>query len=105
MPSYTGVLMRLLMALLLAAFAMPVAGSAACHDAPAPTHAMPMADHTPEHRALPAPVCIGCIPPSDWFGPRIAQSSPSLLASPVAAAPAVLTGASPPPDLRPPRAG
>ena len=97
--------MRLLMALLLAAFAMPVAGSAACHDGSAPTHAMPMTSDAPEHHALPAPGCIGCIPPSDWFGPRVAQPSPILSTGPVVTAPAVLTGTSPSPDLRPPRAG
>lgn len=98
-------LLRMLMALLLAAFAMPIAGTAACHDAPAPTHAMPMADHGSHNAALPAASCIGCIPPSDWFSPRIAPPPPPIASRPVATEPAVLTGASPPPDLRPPRAG
>ena len=64
--------MRVILALMLAIFAVPTAAPAACHDAaPAVTshHAMPMpGDGHP--RAIPAHGCIGCIgciPPSDWL--------------------------------------
>lgn len=65
--------MRLILALMLAIFAVPTAAPAACHDAApaaASNHAMPMSgDGHP--RAIPAHGCIGCIPPSDWLAARI----------------------------------
>jgi hypothetical protein len=77
--------MRLILALMLAMFAMPAAAPAACHDmagpAPATTrHAMPMPMPMPmpttmpgdgQPKAIPPHGCIGCIPPSDWLAARI----------------------------------
>lgn len=63
----TGVFARLILALLLAVFAAPAAASTpACHDAPvaeAGLHALPAEHHgtpSPDDRALPAHLCIGC---------------------------------------------
>lgn len=61
-------LARLILSLLLMAFALPAMATSPCHDAPAP---MAMAGHhsTPampahEDKAVVAHSCIGCIPPS-----------------------------------------
>jgi hypothetical protein len=61
-------LARLILSLLLAAFALPAMAAAPCHDTPAPMvmaphHSMPA---TPGHDdgAIMAHACIGCIPPS-----------------------------------------
>jgi len=63
---------RLILALLLAAFALPAFASAPCHDAPAPTmaamhhsgHTAPMRE---DHATVPH-MCIGCIPPASLAG-------------------------------------
>lgn len=63
---------RLILSLLLAAFALPAMATVPCHDETAP--AMVMAMPSPGHHPAPAPAtpddramvhaCIGCIPPS-----------------------------------------
>lgn len=66
---------RLILALLLAAFAIPAgAGAPACHDVQGSptTHAMSDMPAAPDHKAMTAHVCIGCIPPSDWIGRTLA---------------------------------
>lgn len=69
-------LARLILVLLLAAFAVPAAAASSCHEA---TVSAPMAHHggAGDHRApdvaIAAHVCIGCIPPGDWTAARIAQ--------------------------------
>lgn len=57
---------RLLLALILAAFALPAAAMP-CHDAPMAGMAA-MAHHpdSPRDKALPVHACIGCVPPSSW---------------------------------------
>lgn len=98
-------LARLLLVLLLAAFTAPSATAAACHDAPRARHAMPMPDAAPDEHALPVHACPGCIPPSLWARPRLGAPLFARAAEPMAAAPDQLIGASPPPDLPPPRGG
>ena len=105
-------LARLLLALLLAAFAMPGVASAACHDAPvahsamsSASHVMPMPDDASDRSALAVHACIGCVPPSDWLGPRIARPVLPVAATLVAALTTLSTGAVPAPDLPPPRRG
>ena len=98
-------LARFILALLLAAFALPASAPAACHDAmsgmsmPA---SVPM-EHAPEQKATPPHGCIGCVPPSNWMAARTPDAIPR--------APAMLTarvavldmrGAAAP-MLRPPR--
>ncbi|MGA1800438.1 hypothetical protein VH567_16845 [Sphingomonas sp. 4RDLI-65] len=76
---------RLILALLLAAFAVPAAAPAACHDASTPApHTMMMAadtadasDTMPDRKAVPLHGCIGCIPPSNWTSARIAAVAPT----------------------------
>lgn len=79
-------LARLILTLLLAAFALPAMAAAPCHDTPAPMvmvmaphHAMPA---TPRHEdgrhddgAIVAHACIGCIPPST-MAPRAVSHPP-----------------------------
>lgn len=62
---------RLILALLLAAFALPALANGPCHDAPAramiaamPAHHGPHHLPTPDERATVPHVCIGCIPPA-----------------------------------------
>ncbi|MEG3165892.1 hypothetical protein U1701_14940 [Sphingomonas sp. PB2P19] len=94
-------LARLILALLLAAFAFPASAPAACHDAPA-THSMPM-DHAPEQKATPPHGCIGCVPPSNWIAARSLDApvrAPAMLIE--AAAMLDIRGAIAP-ERRPPR--
>ncbi len=102
------VLARLILALLLAAFAFPAMANGPCHDAPA---MMPMAHHGAakhrmpgsDERGLAPHVCIGCIPP--------ATIAPRPVATPFAYAPmrraivasAFAPGLRAPPILPPPR--
>ena len=77
-------LARLILTLLLAAFALPAMAAAPCHDTPAPMvmaphHAMP---GVPRHEdggrddgAIVAHACIGCIPPST-MAPRAVSHPP-----------------------------
>lgn len=68
--------LRLLLALLLASFVVPAAAAVpACHD-----EAMSgMAHHRAPEKQAPAHVCVGCVPLADWIGPRIA---PPILPTP-----------------------
>ena len=103
---------RLILALLLAAFALPALANGPCHDAPsaakAATMAAAMHHGTPgkpaqDDRATAPHVCIGCIPPVS-----LARRA---LAAPVAAtalprrivASAFMPGTGAPPALPPPR--
>ncbi|WP_353203933.1 hypothetical protein [Sphingomonas sp.] len=60
---------RLILALLLAAFALPALANGPCHDAPQPkvmaamSHGSHHAPRPDDHAALPH-VCLGCIPPA-----------------------------------------
>ena len=119
-------LARLILALLLAAFAFPAVAPAACHDASAsrgsavvmdmaamdmgPQEAM--SDHGSDHRAgheapdrkaTPLHGCIGCVPPSNWHGarvPGVALREPVMVTERVAV---LDLGAGVAPALRPPR--
>ena len=92
---------RLILALLLAAFALPASAPAACHDVPA-THMMPM-DHAPEQKATPPHGCIGCVPPSNWDAARILTSAPRTTPMMIERAAVLDLGGTIAPDLRPPR--
>jgi len=60
-------LARLILALMLAAFALPAA-TMPCHDAPMAMSGVAMAHHgdVAPARAIAAHACIGCVPPSSW---------------------------------------
>lgn len=99
-------LARLILALLLAAFAVPVAAPAACHDAPVGrAHAMPMghASDTAPEKAMPSHGCIGCVPPSNWIGARGIGAPPRECAPLIARARVLDIGTGAPPALPPPR--
>ena len=108
---------RMILALLLAAFAFPAMANGPCHDSPAMMPGMmmsamaaPMAHHqnaqhdrSDQPRSMAAHVCIGCIPPA-MIAPRPVSTpftyAPVRRAIAAAAFPA---GLSAPPILPPPR--
>lgn len=98
---------RLILALLLAAFAIPAGASVpACHDTPPAAmvgHAMPDMPAVPDHKAAAAHVCIGCIPPSDWAGGHLGDRLRPGAANPVGGVMRLDLGAGWPPALPPPR--
>ena len=114
-------LARLILALLLAAFAFPAGAPAACHDVSAPRGhdvVMDMAamggaheaisSHRPDHeapdrKATPLHGCIGCVPPSNWNTARVlgvALREPAMVTERVAV---LDLGTGVAPALRPPR--
>ena len=123
-------LARLILALLLAAFAFPAVAPAACHDASASRGSAVVMDmaamdmgaheamsdigsdhgsnHRPDHeapdrKATPLHGCIGCVPPSNWNGARVpgaALREPVMVTERVAV---LDLGAGVAPALRPPR--
>jgi hypothetical protein len=114
-------LARLILALLLAAFAFPAVAPAACHDAPASRgHGVVMdmaamggtheavSGHRPDHeapdrKATPLHGCIGCVPPSNWNAARVlgvALQEPVMVTERAAV---LDLGAGIAPALRPPR--
>lgn len=101
-------LARLILALLLAAFAVPAAAPAACHDTAKVAHAshampMPATGHS-DQKATPPHGCIGCVPPSNWTAVRVAEVMPAATPPLVARARVLTLGAAPTPDTPPPRA-
>jgi len=108
---------RMILALLLAAFAFPAMANGPCHDSPAMMPAIVMAgmaapmahhgntqhDRSDQPRGMAAHVCIGCIPPA-MIAPRPVSTpftyAPVRRAIAAAAFPA---GLSAPPILPPPR--
>ncbi|WP_203308518.1 MULTISPECIES: hypothetical protein [Sphingomonas] len=100
-------LFRLLLALLLATFAMPGAAPAACHDAiEAAPHAMATDRHpTPRSDADAVHGCIGCIPPSDWLRAPLVAAAPASRPVLIARAMRLDVGQGTPPALPPPRTG
>jgi hypothetical protein len=112
---------RLILALLLAAFAFPAVAPAACHDASASRgHGVvmdmaamggaqeAMSDHrrdrgAPDQKVTPLHGCIGCVPPSNWNTARVlgvTLREPAMVTERVAA---LDLGAGIAPALRPPR--
>lgn len=100
-------LARLILVLLLAAFAVPAAAASGCHESTPTHHTMPGMPDVPEHKSDPglvtAHVCIGCIPPGDWIStpveaPRAGREVPA-----VTAIVRFDIGLSAPPALPPPR--
>jgi hypothetical protein len=96
-------LARLILAVLLAALALPATAAMPCHD---DTPVMgEMVHHAPASpdRAIPAHICIGCVPPSSWRAARF--ETPALI--PVAPVPGPLAvlaaGTARAPDPPPPR--
>ena len=102
-------LLRLILAILIAALAMPAMAKSGCHDdLPATVamnhHAMsmpmPMSKQdgtTAEH------VCAGCIPPSTWRGGVITRAVPPRATPPVARIARLDLAPSAPPATPPPR--
>ncbi|HVI98899.1 MAG TPA: hypothetical protein VM657_07530 [Sphingomonas sp.] len=95
---------RLILALLLACLALPATATMPCHDdAPAPMAGM--THHAPDapDAAMPAHLCIGCVPPSSWRVGTI--TAPLLPAMPLAGRPFRASVAGPPltPEPPPPR--
>ncbi|MGU3391839.1 hypothetical protein [Sphingomonas sp. M1A8_2b] len=102
--------MRFLLALLLAAFALPAAAPAACHGGSTPhaMKAMPESaanhgDAAPDRKAVALHGCIGCIPPSAWTAVRIDDVLPAKIAMPIGRAAVFDLGRTAAPALRPPR--
>ncbi len=114
-------LARLILALLLAAFAFPAVAPAACHDASASRgHGVVMdmaamsgthdsiSSHRPDHeapdrKATPLHGCIGCVPPSNWNTVRVlgmALREPAMVTERAAV---LDLGPGVAPALRPPR--
>ena len=114
-------LARLILALLLAAFAFPAVAPAACHDASASRgHGVvtemaamggmheAISSHRPDHeapdrKATPLHGCIGCVPPSNWIAARVlgvALREPVMVTERAAV---LDLGAGVAPALRPPR--
>lgn len=112
LPILAGMLARLILSLLLAAFALPAMATLPCHDQTAP--AMVMAMPSPGHHPAPAPAmpddramvhaCIGCIPPSTLKAAPtamfLAKTAEIRIAGPMRFDP----GKAPAPDTPPPRA-
>jgi hypothetical protein len=102
------VLIRFLLALLLASFAVPaMAVEPACHGG-GDAMAMPTMHHdgTPAPDATaPAHVCAGCVPLADWLGEQVpAPILPPAIGA-VARVTMLDTGRDGPPALPPPRRG
>lgn len=123
-------LARLILALLLAAFAFPAVAPAACHNASASRGhvvmdaavmnmastnmaamdmaAMDMAagdrHDAPVQKATPPHGCIGCVPPSNWGAARILGAAPREAAMLVERSAVLDLGTGDAPGLRPPRA-
>lgn len=100
-------LARLILALLLAAFALPASAPAACHDAAAMTGmsmpaSVPM-EHAPEQKATPPHGCIGCVPPSNWMAARAPDAIPRAPAMLIARVAVLDIRGAAAPMLRPPR--
>ena len=101
-----GMIARLILALLLAAFALPALANGPCHDAPVAKAAPHHATHgvpRPDDRAAVTHVCIGCIPPASLDSRMIVARLP-VDTSPHALAASVFAPRSgTPPTLPPPR--
>jgi hypothetical protein len=105
----TGMTIRLLLALLAAALALPAVAPAACHDAaqPAPSaHHATMPGHPAPHGDAEAVHgCIGCIPPSDWLRAPVVAAIRVAPPVRVARVTTLDIGRGSPPALPPPRRG
>ena len=55
--------------------------------------------------AAPAQACVGCVPPSDWITPRVAEPVAFAAPAPVGRVAALSLGRGTPPALPPPRIG
>lgn len=96
---------RLLLALLLAAFATPVAAATAVCHAETAMQAEHGAHHRMPHRdeRTTAHVCVGCAPLSDWLGERIAAPLPRAVVAPGSRVERLDLGRGIAPALPPPR--
>lgn len=99
-------LARLLLALLALVFATPVT-AAACHAQPAREHHAGMSHHgavpVESDEAAAVEACVGCVPPSNWIAPRVAEPLASPAPVPAARALTLSIGRGTPPALPPPR--
>jgi len=103
---------RLILSLLLAAFALPAMATVPCHDDTAP--AMVMAMQAPGHHQAPTPAmpddramvhaCIGCIPPSTLKTGAAATPLAKTAEIRIAGRMSFDPGKAPAPDTPPPRA-
>lgn len=100
------VLARLILALLLAAFALPALANGPCHDAPAArvathhgTHGVPRSDE----RTAVAHVCIGCIPPASLGSRGPLERRPLAIVIHASDTDTFVAQAGTPPALPPPR--
>lgn len=104
---------RMILALLLAAFAFPALANGPCHDPPVVRHAMamPHAGHQTPHHGGPASdergvvphMCIGCIPPASIAPRPVAVPMAYDAVGRAIIASAFSAGLSAPPILPPPR--
>lgn len=94
-------IVRLLLALLLASFTVPAAAAApACHD----DTAMGMTHHQAPEKQGGAHVCVGCVPLADWLGTRIVPRIPPRARQPHTTVVRLDLGGATAPALPPPRA-
>lgn len=96
-------LARLIMVLILALTSLPLGASAATATVACHEQAMPMPHHTPAPATPVEHGCIGCIPPSDWLGTRVAAPTPVVASPPSTRVRVLAIGSGQPPALPPPR--
>ena len=104
---------RLILSLLLAAFALPAMAIVPCHDDTAPAmvmampasghHSAPMAPAMPDDRAM-VHACIGCIPPSTLKAGTAVTPLAKTAEIRIAGTMSFDPGKAPAPDTPPPRA-
>lgn len=105
---------RMILALLLAAFALPVMASVPCHDgstgmagisAPKMHHDAPPPARDYDQKAVAPHACMGCIPPSSLVRHMVAARQPLGDVRQPMAVIRFDSGLKPQPDTPPPRAG
>ncbi|RHW19379.1 hypothetical protein D1610_04570 [Sphingomonas gilva] len=96
-------LLRLLLAALVACLSLPAVAAPVCH-APQATEVEPHGHHAPdrEERAAPAHMCIGCIPPAARLS-AVGEPLPPMALPSIIPVDNMTAGRRVRPDLPPPR--
>ena len=98
-------LVRLLLVLLLALGAPAPAMAGDCAAPAMPHHTMPDMPSEAPSKAMPAHLCVGCVPLGDWLRAPVAAPAPAPALPPVATIARLDLIAAGPPALPPPRRG